>query len=202
MKFLLDTNILIPLEPAGEADLERQTGPAADFVRMVAEAGFQVFIHPEAFTDISRDADENRRSVRKILLGKYPSLRDAPPIPDVLTLEVGSAQIDSNDWVDNALIAAVYSDAVDYLVTEDNGIIRKARRVGLQDRIVTLSDAAMILDGLIDSTPPPPPAVQDVKAHSLRESDPIFIGLREDYPGFDAWLRKCKLEHRQAWTIV
>jgi GNAT superfamily N-acetyltransferase len=33
------------------------------------------------------------------------------------------------------------------------------------------------------------------------KSDPIFDTFRDDYPGFDAWLRKCKLEQRVTWII-
>ncbi len=46
-----------------------------------------------------------------------------------------------------------------------------------------------------------PPVVETVKLYSISDTDPILQSLRDDYPGFDKWLSKCKREHREAWVI-
>lgn len=201
MKFLIDTNIFIPLEPTDLADLEAGTPAAIEFARLVSETGHQLYVHPATRADIRRDVDEARRRVREILFNKYPCLPHPPPISSRLERILGRAEPQTNEWVDNHLIAALEADAVDFLVTEDLTLRKKAARLGLEARVATVTEAISIVQDLFDIAPMPPPAVQAVKAHALNEHDPIFKSFREDYPGFDAWLRKCKREHRQAWVI-
>jgi GNAT superfamily N-acetyltransferase len=107
----------------------------------------------------------------------------------------------SHDHVDHLMLSAVVADAVHFLVTDDGGILRKASKLGLGDRVVTAEDALTLLQRLEGRTPAPPPLVVFTKAYTLTDSDPIFASFREDYPRFDAWLRKCKLEQRPAWVI-
>lgn len=202
MKFLLDTNILIPLEPLSGETVEQQTQAATDCVRSIMQAGHQVFIHPYAFKDIDKNLDGEKRSLRRIQLAKYVTLQTPPPVSASLEGVIGKAKPGSNDWVDHHLLAAVQADAVDYLVTEDQGLIRKFSKANLETRVLTLAEAATLLRTLLDTIPTPPPAVNSLLAYGLDERDPIFDSLRQSYPGFDGWLRKCKGEHRQAWTVT
>ena len=201
MKFLIDTNILIPMEPVSVADIKSNTDMAVTFVKNVTTLGYQVYLHPDQKIDIRNDKDHERRALRELQFGKYPLLPD-PPQADVISGNVlGNPPIGSHDWVDNQLIVALSCDSVDYLITEDKGIHRKAERLNLNTRVASLSEGISIVQGLFDSTPTPPPAIRQFRAHSLNMSDPIFTSLRADYDGFDAWLKKCRLEHRQAWVI-
>ena len=59
MRFLLDTNILIPLENS-QVVLEESL---AHFVRLANEHGHQLVYHPASEDDISRDTDLVRRPV-------------------------------------------------------------------------------------------------------------------------------------------
>ncbi|MCJ7668098.1 MAG: GNAT family N-acetyltransferase [Anaerolineae bacterium] len=201
MKFLIDTNIFIPLEPTDFADLEAGTPAAIEFARIVSETGHQLYVHPATRLDIRRDVDEGRRKVREILFNKYPCLPNPPPISSRLESILGRAEPQTNEWVDNHLIAALDADAVDFLVTEDVLLRKKAGQLGLENRAATVAEAISIVQDLFDIAPMPPPAVRAVKAHALNEADPIFKSFREDYPTFDKWLTKCKREHRQAWVI-
>jgi hypothetical protein len=47
VKFLIDTNVLIPLEPTAPEQVEAMTEPALGLLRSIEEAGYQLFIHPE-----------------------------------------------------------------------------------------------------------------------------------------------------------
>lgn len=158
-------------------------------------------MHPAALADIKRDTDTSRRALRELLFNKYPLLPNPPPITPQMEAVLGATTPDEQDWVDHQLIVALYSDAVDYLITEDRGLRRKATRLELQHRVATIPEAISILRDLFDTTPRPPPAVEALKAHALDTSDPIFDSFRQDYQDFDAWLRKCKREHRQTWVI-
>jgi hypothetical protein len=202
MKFLLDTNIFIPLEPSASDELHPRSEVAARLLRLLVEGGHQYYVHPELKTDLSRDRDLERQRQREVVQAKYPMLRSPPNAPDTWKPLVGDPAPGTNDWVDIAHLAAVYHDAVDYLVTEDLRLRRKSRKVDLGERVVSVDEAISIVRVLYVEQPSPPPAVKSLKAYELAEADPIFDSLRADYPSFDQWLRKCKREHRDAWVIL
>jgi hypothetical protein len=201
MKFLIDTNVFIPLEPTVETDLEAGSPAGFAFVRRAQEAGHQVYVHPALRDDIARDKLDARRRLREKLFEKYPALPVPPtPTPDQES-RIGHAGPGTNNWVDNALVVALAADAVDWLVTDDEGVHKKARRLGRGDRVLTLADARGLTEDLFAKDPPPPPAVRATVAHDLRDQDPIFASFRVDYPGFDGWLSQCKRQHRKVFVI-
>jgi hypothetical protein len=99
------------------------------------------------------------------------------------------------------ILSAVVANAATFLVTDDGGIHRKAVRLGLTDRVLTVEDALAFLASLLGLIPEPPPLVVRMKAYELSVADPIFDSFRADYPGFDDWFGRCQLEHRSAWVI-
>lgn len=201
MKFLIDTNILISLEPTAGTTIEPGAQDAAAVARLIQESGNQIVLHPLVLADIARDPNQERRRHREHILRKYPKLEGAPLLTTSDEAILGSAPAGSNDWVDNHMLIAVQRDAVDHLVTQDQAIHRRAARLGLEDRVLTTMDALAMLRALFPTKPIPPPAVRAVKAHTLDNDDPIFDSFRGDYLGFDDWLRRCKLDDRPTWII-
>jgi len=203
LKFLIDTNVFIPLEPTQLGDVEPGTELASQFARTAVEGSHQIYVHPAAQADIRRDQQDSRRELRQLLFQKYPPLPDPPDIPTSLESLLGPAETGTNNWVDHQHLAAIHADAVDFLVTEDRKLHGKAARLGLQGRVVTVAGAIALLRDLFDTIPPPPPAVRNVKAHALNEQDPIWESFRLDYGQqvFDEWLRECKRGHREAFVI-
>ena len=130
MNFLIDTNIVIPLEPCEIADLHVNIEQALEFYRLMQESKNSVFIHPSIQYDLDRDKNKQRADLRRSLLGRYQEIK---AFPDVLSIEniIGASVQHSNDWVDNNLLSAVYGNAVDCLVTEDKGIHKKANRLNI-----------------------------------------------------------------------
>lgn len=201
MKFLIDTNVFIPLEPTNTRDIEEMTEGTTRLSRLAIKHNHQLFLHPEVITDISRDSNESRSILRKIQASKYPLLSNPPQAPSDLLQTLGNPERGTNDWVDNQLLVALAANAVDFLVTEDKRLHKKAIRIGLADRTTTIQEAVSIVVDLSETAPKPPPAVQSIKAYGLNPTDPVFDSLREDYPGFDAWFQKSCREHRQSWRI-
>ncbi len=201
MKFLIDTNVFIPLEPTSPSEEESLTETALQMASLAMEAGYALYRHPAAIVDLDRDRNLERSRLRHLRIERYPLLPDPPPVTSALAAKIGSALLGSNDWVDHQLLAALSADAVDFLVTEDRGIQAKGRRGGIGSRILSVAEALDLIKDLSERAPSPPPAVRSVKAHAIQADDPILDGFREDYPDFDLWLRRCKLEHRQAWII-
>ncbi|MGI5819539.1 MAG: GNAT family N-acetyltransferase [Armatimonadota bacterium] len=203
MRFLIDTNILIPLEPTARQDLQLEDARIVQLARAVQEAGHGLLVHPGIIHDVRRNGDTDRRVLRERLVQKYPALQDPPEASDRLRQLFGSPVLGSNEWVDSQLLAAVEADAVDYLITNDRGIRRRAVEAGLGDRVLGTNEALELVARLFDAPPLPPPAVESKKAYALNEQDPILESLREDYGAFtfDEWLTKAKREHRQTWVI-
>lgn len=200
MKFLIDTNVFIPLEPTAPTESKGLRVIAIRFAQRANEAGYPLYVHPEQMQDILGDRDEARRDLRKALLNKYPTLPDPPPSTRVDST-LGAPKQESHDWVDHQLLAALQADAIDTLVTEDVRIHRKAKRLGLHHRVAFVTEALTELEALSDKPQGSLPAIDTTKAHNLDSNDEIFASVRQDYPEFDAWLTKCKREHRQSWIV-
>lgn len=201
MNILIDTNIVISLEPTGPDDVEPRTTVAADFVRVVSEGGNRLLLHPSSLHELAGDKDPARRELRDVLFGKYPKLDPPPDMAAEVRDELGVVSPTSHDHVDHLMLSAVVFNAVDFLVTDDGGIIKKASRLGIEDRVFTVEDALTFLTTLLSRTPEPPPLVEPTKSYSLDLRDPIFDSFRDDYPGFDEWLVRCQREQRPAWVI-
>lgn len=201
MRFLLDTNIAIPAEPTSVADIEAKTPAIVDLLRLVSQGQHTALIHPASLKEVLGDRNIPRRDARALLLGKYPQVQSPPGVSTRLTAVLGVPVAGSHNEIDLLLLSAVEANAIDYFVTQDDGIHRRARRVGLSDRVLTVADAIVAIQALFPTVPRPPPLVASVLAHQLNEADPIFASFRQDYPRFDDWLAKSKRLQRQAWTI-
>lgn len=202
MKLLIDTNIVIPLEPTSGAEIKAETPTATAIARRAQQAKARLFVHPAIRHDVERDGNDDRRRARQVLLGKYEVLPDPPAGTAEILKEIGTSEVGTNDWVDDQLLIAVARDAVDCLVTDDNKIHRKARRLGLTERVLRAADAVGMLGAWIEEAPAAPPALRHGLAYGLDESDPFFESLGADYGGkpFFDWLARAKRAHRECWT--
>lgn len=90
MKFLLDTNVLIPAEPTSTSDRETQTPLIAAMIGEIASQGSVAYIHPASIEDLNRDKNRNRRDLRVELLSKYVRLPSPPPVTKDMESRLGS----------------------------------------------------------------------------------------------------------------
>ena len=204
LNFLIDTNVLIALDPLS-VHTDESLRAAGELQRRIAEGGHRLFVHPRVDEDLRRDRDPHRQATRRRLLDKYTVLPDAPEPTAEMVAAIGSTppKRRGNSDVDNAHLAAVCAGAVSWLVTEDGGLRRKAAAVGVAERVGTIPETLEFLQRLSPEAPPPPLQVVRRKAHALKLADPIFDGLRADYAGFDKWFReKCVAEHRDVFVIA
>ncbi len=202
MDFLLDTNILIPAEPASTADVEPTTLVITDLLRLIQETGGRAVIHPDAFLEIAKDRDPARRRLRRSLIGKYLRLDAPPELSDELAEAIGRPQPGTHDALDARLLEAVRSGSAGVLlVTDAAGLHRWAALAGLGDRVLTSSDALDMVRRLYEPPPVAPPAARSLSSAALNATDLIFDDLKQDYEGFDVWLSAAALQHRQAWVV-
>lgn len=201
MKFLFDTNIIISAEPTSQQNSEAKTANVSKLIGLIGQLNAQCYVHPASFSEITGDRDENRRALRQTLLSKYSKLEAPPNVTSDMLSSLGSQRENSHNAIDMKILAALVGNAADFLVTEDNGIHHWAARLGIQDLVLTIDDALVLVRGLLPRQVQMPPAVELVKCYQLRAKDSIFDTLRQDYPGFDNWLTKCQKEHRPAFLI-
>jgi len=201
MKFLLDTNIIIPVEPTELENIEAGTPLVTELLRRLNEGRQQFYIHNASIQELSGDKNRKRWGMRKMLLDKYPVLSNPPTLTKKIQAAFTIETLNKHDQIDLMLLSALDADAINYLVTSDVGLRKKASRLGLETRVATPDEAISIVRSLFPVTPNPPPAVHSYYAYELDLEEPIFSSFRLDYPEFDEWFKKCKLEHRPVWTI-
>ena len=190
LRFLLDTNILIPLQDSMVVLQPSLT----NFVRLCSAHGYQLLYHPASAADIRRDTDEARRERTLARLGQYTQLQAGPACP------WNSPETSVNDACDNEILYALENDAAHVLVTEDQGLHRKARARGLSSRVYFIQTADDWLRRLHEPDEVRLPHIEDVEIHTLTHqlAGPFFDSIRAGYDGFNDWFRRKAMEGRRA----
>lgn len=191
LRFLLDTNILIPLQDS----LTILEPNLANFVRLAGIGGHQLLYHPASLKDIKRDADVDRQRRTLQRIRQYSQLDVA------VTCPWNTPGISVNDECDNEILYALRCDAVHALITEDRGIHAKAKARNLADRVYTIQTAEDWLRRLHAPSEVVLPNVEDVPLHALTPhlSAAFYDSLRDGYRDFDTWFRQKAREGRHAW---
>lgn len=198
MKFLLDTNIILEIEDNRQVDKT-----FASLTRKLSEHGVRVYIDPAVRDDVERDRDEARRAITLSKLAKFESLKSAGQTFVDRIIQQTSAPLRPNDESDIRLLAAIAANAADFLITEDLGLHRRARRADLSDRVLTVAEALKFVVRQFDATEVVLPFISEMKAYEIDRTATIFDTLREDYKEFDDWFEeKCAKEHRDCWVVV
>ena len=192
LRFLLDTNILIPLQDSMIALQPSLTS----FVRLCGAHGHQLLYHPASTDDIRRDPNVDRRQRTLARLQQYTELQAGPACP------WNTPQTFANDSCDNEILWALERNAAHALVTEDQGIHRKARDRGLSDRVYFIQSADDWLKRLHEPGQVVLPNIEDVELHTVAAQlgSPFFNSIRANYAGFDVWFRRIAREGRRAWV--
>ncbi len=191
LRFLLDTNILIPLQDS-MVFLEPSL---RNFIRLCNAHGHQLLYHSASIEDIRRDPNRDRQRRTLERLDQYTQLQNGPPCP------WNTPETSANDACDNELLYALHRDAVHALVTEDQGIHRKARERGLSARVYFIQSADDWLRRLHEPEGTRLPNIDDVELHTLVEQlgSPFFDSIRANYD-FDDWFRQKARDGRRAWV--
>jgi hypothetical protein len=191
MRFLLDTNVLIPLE-----DSKIPLAPSlASFVQLAGQHGHALLYHPASEDDIREDRDAERRAHTLQRLGQYVRLDARPKCP------WNDERTRINDQRDNEILYSLSLHAAHGLVTEDRGIHDKAKARGLADRVYTIQTANDLLQRLHRQIAIALPNVEDVPLYSLTPQlgTAFFNSLRGGYPDFDGWFRRKAEAGTRAW---
>ncbi|XWN37078.1 MAG: PIN domain-containing protein [Balneola sp.] len=187
MRVLLDTNILI----------HRETGYAVneDIGRLffwLDKIKAEKIIHPVSVNEIEGHNDEKIKKSFSIKLQHYTTIKTDISLAEEIVKTICPSDTSQNDKNDTILLNEVFRKRVDLLVTEDKGIHRKAKILGIENSVVRIEK--FVEQSTIDH-----PRLIDYKVLTVKKeylgnidlSDPFFDSFKEDYNGFESWfLRK------------
>ncbi|TWP31788.1 hypothetical protein ETU08_00340 [Apibacter muscae] len=200
MRILIDTNILINLE--GHKIVKDNF---SQFYRIAITNNCKVLYHPRAIPfDLDRDSNLERKEITISKLKKYEPLEDfAYPTEKFKSLFIVKKV---NDEIDILQLFQLFKEYVDYFITEDRGIHNNAKKIGLQSKVLYVSEIQELLEELFTIKIPSHPIL---KEHSLREiedkfNSPFFDSLKEDYgkEAFSNWLMKCIKKNRKCYSLI
>lgn len=191
LTLLLDTNVLIPLQDS-YAILHDSL---ANFHRLAVVGGHKLVYHPASIKDFERDFDQGRRARNLMHVRRYPALEQPAKCP------WNTPTTCSNEACDNEILYALECDAAHALITEDKGLLNKARTRGLGHRTYNIQTAEDWLRRLHQPFDVSLPNIDSVPLHSLAPelASTFFDTLRDGYCGFDDWFRRKSKENRKAW---
>ena len=185
VRVLLDTNVLIHRE--ARTIVRDDIG---ELFRWLDALGAEKCIHPLTRDEINKHSDPDVVRTLKAKIGSYHVLQSlASDSPGIIGLRAHD-QTD-NDRIDSSILAEVAADRVDFLITEDRGIHRKADLLGLSAKVFTI-------DAFLEKATSENPELADYSVLAVRKtifglvnlSDSFFDSFRQDYPKFDKWFNR------------
>lgn len=197
MNILLDTNIIIDLN-----DLTKPLDPRlAQMQRLLDQLSYHIFLHPAQIDDFKRDTNEYRKAINLSRVEQYNYI-DTPPIPVESELRrLNWTQNSDNDRIDNLLLYALLVGAIHILVSNDNGLHRKAKRAGLQDRVHRLEQFIIFLETQSGKHFNIPLGIEEKMVYALKPQATFWDSLKREYSEFEAWFSKVAQAHRRAWCV-
>lgn len=185
---LLDTNILIERE-----DNHIISDSIQELLSILHTEKYNVFIHPDSFIDINKDTNKKRKEIILNKLKSYQKLKNPPIYKNDLDFckKVKTSKI--NDYVDNNLLYALYRNEIDFLITNDLGIHKKSKKFNLEEQVFNIGQA---LDSFRTKFPNMSRSIEQTTVNHLNISDPIFDGLKEEYPEFNDWFKEIQRQKR------
>ena len=185
----------------GLEDAQPVQVPLAELARLSNQHGVGLFVDGASYDDVARDRDSKRRAVTWSKLAKFQQLRGVPILHDAeLVARFGTIN-NENDRSDVRLLVALDAKAIDFLVTQDRSLHRRAERAGLGDRVLTVDESLQWLAQTFALVSISLPYVVERKAYEINQNHTIFASLRADYPSFDQWFDKCRQQHRDCWVL-
>jgi hypothetical protein len=197
MRILIDTNIFIQRE-----NFHVLPENLKELLKILNILRVDILVHPKSIEEIKKDQNLERRNVTISKIQIY-RLLEVPPYPDedknFLSM-VGQAT-SMNEYIDNVLLYAVFRDAVDFLVSEDKGILNKGLKTNLKDRVLSIEEALIIFEkDFPKEKVRHPPALRDEYVYNLKLDDPFFDSLKVEYQNFENWFKKISKEGRRCWV--
>lgn len=186
MRILLDTNIVIHRET--NTVVKDDIG---HLFKWLDDLKYTKCIHPVTVSEIMTHKDPKVVKTMSVKLTSYTQLKTLAAIAPEVKVVSDALDKTSNDFNDTAILNEVFTDRVDLLITEDRNIHKKAKTLGISEKVFTI-------DSFLEKVNAENPSLVDYKVLSVKKEhfgnidlkDSFFDSFREDYPGFDKWFTK------------
>lgn len=186
MRVLLDTNIIIHRESTQV--LHEDIGVLFNWLDKIK---YTKHIHPVTIEEINRLKTTQLRHLMNVKINSYNVIQVIAPIHPEVSRICSKYDKTENDNNDTVLLNELYIDRVDFLITEDRKIGRKAVELGIAERVFTI-------DAFLEKVTAENPDLTDYKVLAVKREffgelnvdDDFFDSFREDYPGFNKWFNR------------
>lgn len=196
MRILIDTNILIHFE-----DNKIISENFYKFYRTALSNNCKILYHEAVVQDIQKDKNTERKNIILSKLQKYQKL-EHPAIPDETFLNIAT-QKKSNDVIDNLQLYQIYKEYAELFITEDKGILEKAKKLKITNKVKNITDGLNFLYEEFRFKIPTHPVLTEGSVREIisLKNDSFFDSLRSDYSGFDKWLEGCAQKDRRGYYL-
>lgn len=182
MRILLDTNIIVHREASKVYNKD-----IGVLFNWLDKLHYEKCIHPVTIAEIKTYKDSDVVDTMKIKLENYNVLKTiSSDLPQISTLRANDKNV--NDSNDTTILNELLNRRVSYLITEDKGLHRKAKSIGIEDRVYKI-------DSFIEKLVFENPGLTEYKVLSVKKeyfgninlNDSFFDSFREDYQEFEGW---------------
>lgn len=187
MRALLDTNIVIHREASRILNVD-----IGVLFRWLDKGKYIKCVHPVSIQEIKKNSNQETVNTLGVKLESYEVLKTVTPLkPEVIAVS-DKIDVNQNDKNDTILLNEIFSERIEFLITEDKKIHKKAELLGIADRVFKI-------DSFLEKVVSENPELVDYNVLSVTKklfgeinlADSFFDSFKEDYAGFDRWfLRK------------
>ncbi len=183
MKILLDTNILLHRE--ANRVINKDIGVLFNWLDKLH---YEKCISPLSIQEIRKYKDAQVVATIETKIKNYNLLKTQAPESDEIQAIRDKFDTTDNDKIDTSLLKEVFAKRIDYLITEDRGIHKKATLLNIEHLVFSIND-------FLEKVTTENPELSDYKTLSVKRSyfgkldirDSFFDSFRDDYQGFDGW---------------
>lgn len=185
MRILLDTNIIVHREASKVYNKD-----IGVLFNWIDKLHYEKCVHPVTLQEIENYQDEEVVNTMKIKISNYNVLKTiAPDLPSVIALRAHDNNI--NDTNDTSILNEVLNARVDYLITEDKGLHRKAKTLGISSKVYKI-------DSFIEKAVFENPGLSEYRVLSVKKAyfghinlgDEFFSSFKDDYVEFNNWFNR------------
>lgn len=186
MRVLLDTNIVIHREASRILNVD-----IGVLFRWLDKGKYIKCVHPVTIKEIEKNSNRATVDTLGVKLESYEVLKTITALrPEVIAVSE-KIDVNENDRNDTILLNEVFSERIEFLITEDKKIHKKADLLGIADRVFKI-------DSFLEKVVSENPELVDYKVLSVTKkffgeinlADSFFDSFKEDYVGFDKWFLK------------
>lgn len=194
-KVLLDTNMYIYLE-----ENRKITDDIMKIIKLLYDSDqLKMVIHPQTFKEIEKFPKVLEREIFLSKISVFPKIENPPVPPEDFHELLGHSN--ENDKIDNELLYAVRQNCVEYLITNDNKLVSKSKKINLSDRVLSVSRAIEKFNVSIEEERPSrlPVFINFEYLYNIDVDESFFDSLRKNYFKFNNWFSRKQAKEEKAY---